>query len=74
MGTSAEAAGLQGLSRTPDGIALGDIVVGIGTSPVSGYDDFYNAMDEHHAGEEVEVKFLRANRVASARVTLSALR
>jgi len=73
-GTSAEAAGLQGLSRTPDGIALGDIVVGIGPSPVSGYDDFYNALDEHHAGEEVEVKFLRANRVASARVTLSALR
>ena len=49
-------------------------MVGIGTSPVSGDDDFYNALDEHHAGEEVDVKFLRANRVASARVTLSALR
>jgi S1-C subfamily serine protease len=71
-GTSADAAGLQGLTRTPDGVALGDIVVGIGTSPVNSYDDFYNALDEHHAGEEVDVKFVRANRVETARVTLSA--
>jgi S1-C subfamily serine protease len=73
-GSSAEAAGLQGLSRTPDGIALGDIVVGLGTSPVSSYDDFYNALDEHHAGEDVDVKFVRAGRAATARVRLSALR
>ena len=72
-GTSAEAAGLRGLSRTAEGIALGDIVVGIGASPVNSYDDFYNALDEHHAGDAVDVKFLRANRVASVRVTLSAV-
>jgi len=41
---------------------------------VSGYDDFYNALDEHHAGEDVDVKFLRAGHVATARVTLGALR
>jgi S1-C subfamily serine protease len=74
QGTSAEAAGLRGLTRTPDGVAIGDIVVGLGASPVSSYDDFYNALDEHHAGEEVDVKFLRGNHVASARVTLSTLR
>ena len=69
-GSSAEAAGLQGIARTPDGLALGDIVVGIGDSPVNDYDDFYNALDDHHAGEEVDVKLLRAGRVATARVAL----
>jgi S1-C subfamily serine protease len=73
-GSSAEAAGLQGLTRTPDGIALGDIVVGIGESKVNSYDDFYNALDEHHAGDTVEVRFARAGNVSSVRVTLGALR
>jgi S1-C subfamily serine protease len=70
-GSQAEAAGLRGLSRTPDGIALGDIVVGIGDAPVNGYDDFYNTLDEHHAGEEVDVKLLRAGRVVTVRLTLA---
>jgi S1-C subfamily serine protease len=69
-GTSAEAAGLRGVARMPDGLALGDIVVGVNGSPVSDYDDFYNALDEHHPGDEVDVKFLRAGRVATAHVTL----
>jgi S1-C subfamily serine protease len=72
-GSQAEAAGLRGLSRTPDGIALGDIVVGIGDAPVNGYDDFYNTLDEHHAGEEVDVKLLRAGRVVTVRLTLVAV-
>jgi hypothetical protein len=31
---------------------------------VNGYDDFYNTLDERHAGEEVDVKLLRAGVVA----------
>jgi len=73
-GTPARAAGLRGLTRTPGGVALGDIVVGIGDASVGGYDDFYNALDEHHAGDDVDVKFLRAGQVATARVTLSSQR
>jgi S1-C subfamily serine protease len=72
-GSPAEAAGLRGLSRTPDGIALGDIVVGIGATPVNDYDDFYNTLDEHHAGEEVDVKLLRAGRVVTVRLPLVAV-
>jgi S1-C subfamily serine protease len=73
-GTPADAAGLRGLTRTPDGVALGDVVVGIGESQVASYDDFYNALDEHHAGDEVTVKVLRGGRVTTARVLLSVLK
>jgi S1-C subfamily serine protease len=73
-GTPAESAGLRGLTRTPDGIALGDIVVGIDGSKVAGYDDFYNALDEHHAGDAVDVRFVRGGNVSTARVTLGAVR
>jgi S1-C subfamily serine protease len=40
---------------------------------VNNYDDFYNTLDEHHAGEEVEVKLLRAGRVVAVRLTLVAV-
>jgi S1-C subfamily serine protease len=72
-GTSANAAGLQGIARTADGFALGEVVVGIGGSPVGSYDDFYNALDEHRAGDELELKILRAGHVVTAHVTLSSV-
>jgi S1-C subfamily serine protease len=65
--------GLRGLSRTPDGVALGDIVAGIGGTPVNNYDDFYNTLDEHHAGEDVDVKPLRAGHVVTVRLPLVAV-
>jgi S1-C subfamily serine protease len=72
-GTPADSAGMRGIALTPEGVALGDIVVGLGGSPVGSYDDFYNALDEHHAGDELDVKILRDGRVVTARVTLSAI-
>lgn len=68
--TPADAAGLHGIAQTSDGITLGDIVVGIGGSPVGSYDDFYNALDEHHAGDALDVEILRAGGVVTSRVTL----
>jgi S1-C subfamily serine protease len=70
-GTSADTAGLHGITQTSDGFGLGDVVVGIGGSPVGSYDDFYNALDEHHAGDELDVKIVRAGHVVTARVTLT---
>jgi S1-C subfamily serine protease len=70
-GSAAEAAGLHGLRRTADGVAIGDIVVGIGDTPVNGYDDFYNTLYEHRADEQVDVKVLRAGSVVTVRVSLS---
>jgi S1-C subfamily serine protease len=72
-GTPADTAGLRGITLSPEGVALGDIVVGIGGSPIGSYDDFYNALDEHRAGDQVDVKLLRAGHVISARVTLVAI-
>jgi hypothetical protein len=42
----------------------------IGRSQVGSYDDFYDALDEHHAGDGVDVKVLRAGKFVTARVTL----
>lgn len=72
-GTPADTAGLRGIALSPEGVALGDIVVGIGGTSIHSYDDFYNALDEHRAGDQVDVKILRAGRVVSARVTLAAV-
>jgi hypothetical protein len=41
---------------------------------VGSYDDFYNALDEHHAGDEVDVKILRDGHIATARVTLKTVK
>jgi S1-C subfamily serine protease len=68
--SAAEAAGVRGLSRTPDGVALGDIVVGIGSTPVLDYDSFYNTLEEHHAGEQLDVKLLRDGHVVTVKLPL----
>jgi len=47
------------------------VVVGIGESAVADYDGFYNALDERRAGDDVEVKLLRAGKVETARVKLT---
>ncbi len=72
-GTPADAAGLRGITLSEEGIVLGDIVVAIGKSLIGSYDDFYNALDEHRAGDQVEIKVLRGGQVVSARVSLVAV-
>jgi S1-C subfamily serine protease len=52
-------AGIRGLTRTADGLLLGDVITAIGDVPVKNYDDFYNAVDRHKAGERVPVTLRR---------------
>jgi S1-C subfamily serine protease len=52
-------AGLKGMVQTPDGIRLGDVIVGIGSEDVADYDDLYNALDSFKVGDKVDVKVLR---------------
>ena len=54
-------AGLRGVSRTTGGLALGDVIVGVDTSKVDDFDDLYNALDAHHAGDTVDVKIRRGD-------------
>jgi S1-C subfamily serine protease len=69
-GSPAEKAGLRGIERTPRGIVLGDLIVGIDGAAIADYDDFYNALDPHQAGDRVKVKVQRADRVVEVEVPL----
>jgi len=56
---AAARAGLLGISQTTAGLALGDVIVGIGDAKVDDYDDYYNLLDQQRAGDHVNVKVRR---------------
>jgi S1-C subfamily serine protease len=72
-GGPAEKAGLRGIEQSPSGIKLGDIIVAIGNERVQDYDDLYNTLDLHHAGERVEVTILREGKQQKVPIDLVAL-
>jgi len=72
-GSPAAKAGLRGISQTFGGLSLGDIVVGVGDQKVDDFDDLYNALDQHHAGDMVDVKVRRGNDVATVKIEVIAL-
>jgi S1-C subfamily serine protease len=54
-------AGLLGVKRTQRGYVLGDVITKIGETKVDNYDDFYNALDQAHAGDKVNVVVMRGD-------------
>jgi S1-C subfamily serine protease len=72
-GGPAEKAGLRGLAQTARGATIGDVIVGIDAAKVDDYDDLYNALDTHKAGDEVEVKVRRGDGVVKLKVPVIAL-
>jgi S1-C subfamily serine protease len=58
-GSPAAKAGLQGVKQTARGFLLGDVITKIGDVKVDTYDDFYNALDQKHAGDKVTVMVSR---------------
>jgi S1-C subfamily serine protease len=48
-------AGLRGLVRSREGMALGDVIVGIDDEPVKNYDDLYTILDRHQPGDKVKI-------------------
>jgi S1-C subfamily serine protease len=72
-GTPAAKAGLRGISRTLGGVTLGDVIVGIGPDKVDDYDDLYNALDKHRAGETVDVKVMRGKELVTLKIEVIAL-
>lgn len=73
-GTAAARAGLQGIRRTPRGLVLGDVIIGIDQHRIENYDDLYNTLDSYQAGQKVTVKVRRGNEVISVPVELSNLK
>ena len=63
-------AGLKGMVQTPDGIRLGDVIVGIGNEKVADYDDLYNALDRYKVGDKVEVKLMRDGKQVTLPIAL----
>ncbi len=57
--TPAAEAGLRGIVRTPRGIALGDVIVGLDDEKVENYDDLYNTLDRFEPGAKVKVWVVR---------------
>jgi S1-C subfamily serine protease len=58
-GTPAAEAGIRGLSRTMNGLALGDVIVGIDGKAIENYDDLYNTLDTRKPGETIKVTLVR---------------
>lgn len=69
-GGPAAKAGLSGVRQTRRGIALGDVIVGLGDRKVEGYDDLYNLLDGHRLGERVTVKIQRGEQTLSVPIEL----
>ena len=69
----AASSGLQGLKDTPRGVALGDVIVGVDETKVDTYDDLYNALDRHTAGDTVNVKVRRADATVTLPMKVSIL-
>jgi S1-C subfamily serine protease len=69
-GSPAERAGLRGIRQTPDGILLGDVIVGIGDKAIADYDDLYNALDTKKAGDRVKVRLARGRETVEVEIEL----
>jgi S1-C subfamily serine protease len=67
----AEKAGLRGLENTPRGMVLGDVIVGIDQTKIDDYDDLYNALDSHRAGDIAKVKVRRGKEIIELEATLA---
>ena len=72
-GTPAAKAGLRGITQTRGGLTLGDVIVGLGDQKVDDFDDLYNALDRHRAGDLVDVKVRRENQLVTLKMEVIAL-
>ena len=65
--------GMRGLKRVQRGrIQLGDVIFEIDGEAVSNEDDYANIMEQHRAGDVVNIKTRRDNRVMSYDIELKA--
>jgi S1-C subfamily serine protease len=72
-GTPAARAGLRGITRTPAGLELGDVIVQIAGQRIQDYDDLYNTLDSHRAGEKLKFVVLREGQRIETTVELIVL-
>ena len=70
-GSAAEAAGLRGSERAPDGsIVPGDIIRAVDGKPVASTDELAAALESHDVGDSVRLEVLRGGRSVTIEVRL----
>lgn len=62
---AAARAGMRGIQQTADGLLLGDVIAGVDDQKVQDFDDLYNALDQHRAGDTVNVRLRRQGEMLS---------
>jgi S1-C subfamily serine protease len=74
-GGAAEAAGLQGTRWDAQGrLILGDIIVGLASTPVRTADDLLNALEKQQVGDTVQIDIIRGKQRKRLPITLQAVR
>ncbi|MGD0680224.1 MAG: PDZ domain-containing protein, partial [Polyangiaceae bacterium] len=62
---AAARAGMRGIQQTAGGLVLGDVITGIDDQKVQDFDDLYNTLDQHPAGDTVNVRLQRQGEMLS---------
>lgn len=70
---AADKAGLSGAKATPDGVEIGDVIVGMNATEVHRADDLYKALDAHKVGDTVDVEVENRGKRRTVKVTLQAV-
>jgi S1-C subfamily serine protease len=74
-GSTAEAAGLHGTRWDAQGrLILGDIIVGLASTPVHTADDLLNALEKQQVGDTVQIDIIRGKQRKRLPITLQAVR
>jgi len=69
-GSPAAAAGLQGVSRTREGLVPGDIITTVNDKPVESVGRLAARLDEYKVGERVRLKLMRQGKAVEVKVGL----
>ena len=74
-GSAAETAGLRGTRWDAQGrLILGDIIVGLASTPVRTADDLLNALEKQQVGDTVQIDIIRGKQRQRLPITLQAVR
>jgi S1-C subfamily serine protease len=71
--STAAKAGLRGITQTRQGIALGDVIIGVDDKRVETFDDLYTALDSHKPDDVVKVTVARGETTATVPVKVVVL-
>jgi S1-C subfamily serine protease len=69
-GSPAHRAGLRGLTKTPRGILLGDVIVALGDERIQDFDDLYTALDAKSPDDVVKLTVIRGKEQMTVDVRL----